>query len=253
MDQEQEEAVTTPVDAPSVKHGGNPAYPPSRLRGLMPPWRPGVSGNPSGLSSDGKGTKSHAIEARLLAQLGAPSGKRSTKTWSERIVDGWLKAAAKGDPAARRDILERLYPVPKDAQQGRQILEGLKLELTPQGASLTMARTETPIPDPANGGTSNGVVLAAGPSLPFSPGSQNGIDVELAQPAGGGVSGGESDAESVASESRGETSNAHVPSQGASLAGVPSSKHSEISEGDSRASSLHSGTQETPVGPTEGI
>jgi hypothetical protein len=130
------DADTITVHGLPIPHGAIP----HKGGFLMPPWAKGTSGNPSGLTKDGKGTRAHAIEAQLLEHLGAPSAKRSTRTWSERIVLGWLKAAAKGDAAARRDILERLYPVPQDAAQGKQVLEGLKLELTPGGASLTMLR-----------------------------------------------------------------------------------------------------------------
>lgn len=109
-----------------------------RMANLRPPWRPGESGNPSGLAKDGSGTKAHALRARLLAKLAKPAGQRTTKTWADRVVDGWVKAAADGDAAARRDILERLDPIDKDHAQGRVILEGIRLEIRGGGASLTM-------------------------------------------------------------------------------------------------------------------
>lgn len=111
----------------------------SRTRGLMPPWRKGQSGNPSGLTKDGIAPKTHAIQARLLARLAQPSGQRSTKTWADRIVEGWVRAAAKGDAAARRDILERLYPVAAGGD-GKQALEAIRLELGPGQASVTLLR-----------------------------------------------------------------------------------------------------------------
>lgn len=109
----------------------------SRTRGLMPPWRPGQSGNPSGLTREGTSTKGHAIRARLLAKLEAYGGKR---TWSERIVDGWVKAAEKGSAPHLAMILDRLYPVPQDKHEGMQVLTGLRLELKEGSAAVTLLR-----------------------------------------------------------------------------------------------------------------
>lgn len=140
----------SPVEAEqdASEYSGAEKFPkglhPASLANLRPPWRPGRSGNPSGKTKDGKNPQAHAIEARLLAKLAQPTAKGSEKTWAQRIVDGWVKAAAKGDAQARRDILERLYPIiEQDKGAGRVILEGLKLELTPSGgASVTMMRSD---------------------------------------------------------------------------------------------------------------
>lgn len=189
-------------------------YPPSRTRGLRPPWSKGASGNPSGLTKDGRAPKVAKLEASLLDELERSGGMQA-------LAKRWVMLAKKGNSTALSAILERLYPVPQeDKQAGRVVLEGLRLELTPTGgASVTMVRQEgTPelgsdasssssesrtgghdtrnlgVPHPlleASSespllphphfqspieGTSNGVVLAAGSSLPFSPGGQNRIE-----------------------------------------------------------------------------
>ena len=111
--------------------------------------------------------KTAAIERHLQAKL---LKRHKGKTWAERVVDKWVEGAAEGDAASRRDILERLYPVPQDEAGKRVILEGLKLELTPGGgASVTMQRVDSALPAPSfadqsardsDGGT-------AGPSEPL--------------------------------------------------------------------------------------
>lgn len=108
---------------------------PNSLANLRPPWAPGESGNRWGTAADGTGSKDHAIKAHLRAKLEQRSGKR---TWAQRVVDGWVEAAARGDAAARRDILERLYPVEKDAGADRPLLTGIKLELSAGKASATI-------------------------------------------------------------------------------------------------------------------
>lgn len=108
---------------------------PNSLANLRPPWAPGESGNRWGTAADGTGSKDHAIKAHLRAKLEQRSGKR---TWAQRVVDGWVEAAARGDAAARRDILERLYPVEKEGGEGRQILTGIKLELSEGKTTATL-------------------------------------------------------------------------------------------------------------------
>lgn len=104
-----------------------------RTRGLMPPWPKGVSGNPRGLAKDGGGSKDHPIRATLRKRL----AKRRNLL---RLVDTWIDAACDGDSAAREQILKRLDPVVEDSTAGKTILEGLKLELSPGKATLTVAR-----------------------------------------------------------------------------------------------------------------
>lgn len=113
---------------------------PRSLANLRPPWRPGDVPNPTGRSAEGLPSKTAAIQRHLEAKLASKKGK---KTWAERVVDAWVEKAAEGDPAARRDLLDRTYPVPQDEAGKRVILEGLKLELTPGGgASVSMIRGE---------------------------------------------------------------------------------------------------------------
>lgn len=111
---------------------------PNSLANLAPRFRKGQSGNPTGLTRDGQAVKTAALERHLQAKL---LKRHKGKTWAERVVDRWVEGAAEGDAASRRDLLERLYPVPQDEAGKRVVLEGLKLELTPGGgASVTMSR-----------------------------------------------------------------------------------------------------------------
>lgn len=91
------------------------------LLNLAPPFRKGHSGNPSGKP---KGTVQDALERKLTE---APRGGR---TWTERIVDRWVRDAAKGNGYARQQILDRKYPVPKDlGGEGKVVLQALNLQL----------------------------------------------------------------------------------------------------------------------------
>lgn len=98
------------------------------------PYRPGQSGNPSGLAKDGLGSKDHPIRATLRAKL----AKRRAL---HRLVDTWIDAACDGDSAAREQILKRLDPVTTDESTGRQVVfEGLRLEL-PDGTRAEVLRS----------------------------------------------------------------------------------------------------------------
>jgi hypothetical protein len=139
MPHEQEGNTVSDITA---SHGATP----SRYRGLRPPWPKGHSGNPTGRSAEGLPSKTAAIQRHLEAKLASKKGK---KTWAERVVDAWVEGAAKGDAASRRDLLERLYPVPQDEAGKRVVLEGLKLELTSstgERATVSSVRHELPAP-----------------------------------------------------------------------------------------------------------
>lgn len=100
---------------------------------LMPRWPKGTSGNARGLAKDGGGCKDHPIRATLRKQLAKRRNLR-------RLVDTWIDAACDGDSAAREQILKRLDPVLEDNAASKTILEGLRLELGPGTASLTLGR-----------------------------------------------------------------------------------------------------------------
>ena len=116
-------------------------------RFLRPPWPKGVSGNPAGRAADGGGSKDHPIRATLRKRL----AKRRAL---QRFVDTWINAACSGDSAAREQILKRLDPVLDDPAAGRTVLEGLRLELTHRGATLSMGRLERPAAGQELGGSS---------------------------------------------------------------------------------------------------
>lgn len=125
---------TTPSGSDSV--GG-------RFPNLRPPWKPGQSGNPSGLAKDGLSAK----EAPLRRMLRAHSRRRRNL---KLLVETWWEAACCGDSQAREQILKRLDPITEDPTAGRTVLTGIKLELTPGGASLTMGQATAPNPLPAH-------------------------------------------------------------------------------------------------------
>ena len=62
----------------------------------------------------------------------------------QALAKKWIALAKKGNATALASILERLDPIPKDdPSAGRIVLEGLKLELTPGGATVTTMRSTT--------------------------------------------------------------------------------------------------------------
>jgi len=63
------------------------------------------------------------------------------------MVERWVEDAIEAEDGAtrakaRQQILDRLDPITEDSTAGRVVLESIKLELTPGGAALTMARGE---------------------------------------------------------------------------------------------------------------
>jgi hypothetical protein len=140
--QDVEQKATESTDQASTGHDGAiiPRKHPG-LANLRPPWRKGQSGNPSGLASDGKGSKDHPIRAQLRAKL---AKRREVR----RLVETWWEAACNGDSKAREQILERLDPIEKDSAQGKVILEGLRLELTAHdGSTTTLSMGSTQVPE----------------------------------------------------------------------------------------------------------
>jgi|SRR5688572_26809579 len=119
---------------------------PNSLANLRP-FQPGRSGNPSGLCKDGTSPKARAIAACLQERLAKPGG-------TERLVARWVRAAEKGSAQHLAMILERLYPVPQDSAQGKQVLTGLRLELRVGDGPVThvrglVAQQDGPMPAPA--------------------------------------------------------------------------------------------------------
>ena len=122
---------------PSEGIGGGGQHNPRSLANLRPAWRSGQSGNPSGLTKDGRPPKVAKLEASLLDELERSGGMQA-------LAKRWVMLAKKGNSTALSAILERLYPVPQeDKQAGRVVLEGLRLELTHTGgAQVTVMRQE---------------------------------------------------------------------------------------------------------------
>lgn len=106
---------------------------PAKNGGWIRPWAKGQSGNPSGKAKDGGGSKDHPLRATLRKRL----AKRRAML---RFVDAWIEAAIGGDSAAREQILKRLDPVLEDPAAGRQVLEGIRLQLAPGMASIELMR-----------------------------------------------------------------------------------------------------------------
>lgn len=129
MDQQETQTDTTPSGSSGAGRGKHPRS----LANLRPPWRPGLSGNPSGLTKDGQAPKVAKLRASLLERL-----ERSGTM--DRLAARWLSLAMRGSYPHLQAILERIDPIEKDQDQGKTILQGLKLEITAGGASLTMGQ-----------------------------------------------------------------------------------------------------------------
>ena len=104
-----------------------------RATAHLKPWKKGQSGNPGG---------------RRLAKL--PTAKEMKEALAHALRDGsldqlmraWVQHAIDGNPGYLNAILQRLWPVTDEAAQGRPVLYGIKLELTPEGqASVTIANS----------------------------------------------------------------------------------------------------------------
>ena len=95
---------------------------------LKPAWKPGQSGNPSGLTKDGRWTHAPKLEEHLHRAL-----RRKGKL--QKLVETWVDAAIDGSDAAREQILKRLYPVPESEPQGsgKVVFEGIRLEVRDGG------------------------------------------------------------------------------------------------------------------------
>jgi len=116
----------TDINATGYFGAGRGLHPNSRAN-LRPAWRSGESGNPRGLTSDGKNTKVAKLEASLQAKLAKPGAM-------DALAAAWVKQAMKGSSAHLQMILDRLYPVDKkDGNAGRVILQGIRLELDEDG------------------------------------------------------------------------------------------------------------------------
>ncbi len=104
-----------------------------RLANLAPPWQPGQSGNPSGLTKDGFPSKNNRIREDVQQMMAQPIHRR-------RFIKAWFEDACNGDAKAREQILQRLDPVnTDDGRQGVVVFEGIKLEL--------VARTSAQAPE----------------------------------------------------------------------------------------------------------
>lgn len=98
------------------------------------PFRPGHSGNPSGLTKDGKGVTSASLRAALLKRLGKPGSM-------DRLADKWYRYALQGSYPHLNGILERIWPK-EDERQSGTVLEGIRLEMHEGGMTATLIRGE---------------------------------------------------------------------------------------------------------------
>ena len=96
-------------------------------------WKKGQSGNPSGRRAEALPTPTKLKEALARA---LKEGRL------EELMEAWVQHAIDGNPGYLNAILQRLWPVTDEAAQGRPVLYGIKLELTPEGqASVTIANS----------------------------------------------------------------------------------------------------------------
>jgi len=83
----------------------------SRTAGLMPPWKPGQSGNPGGKQ------RGPSVTALLHKALAEAEGDGTGRTGIQVIVDELIKRAKLGgDKHAIDKILERIDPVKSKAE-----------------------------------------------------------------------------------------------------------------------------------------
>ena len=87
------------------------------------------------MAKNGLPAKSARIRTLLQQKLSNPRT-------SEALVARWLRLAMRGSWPHLQGILDRLDPLDDHGAGGRVVLEGLKLELTDRGASLTMVKGE---------------------------------------------------------------------------------------------------------------
>ena len=110
-----------------------------RLANLKKPFAKGQSGNPGGRRKDGKPPipqilGSTAFRDELNKLLGQPENLG-------KLALALFKLAIDGNGPAWQHLLARLDPIQGD-QHGRIVLEGIKLELSPEGrASVTIAQS----------------------------------------------------------------------------------------------------------------
>lgn len=134
-DEDDDEGDGDPDEYGSDDFGGWKPHPNS-LANLRPPWKPGESGNPTGLTKDGR--YAHSPRRVLEDKLHAQGGRRL-----HRLVEVWLKHANKGSAKHLEMILDRLDPLERDkaASAGRVIMRGVRLEL-PGGAKVELVEGE---------------------------------------------------------------------------------------------------------------
>ena len=107
------------------------SHPNSRAN-LVPAWThetaPRNGGKPAG-----------QVKAELERRLNERA-RGSKRTWTERIVDRWVRDAARGNGYARQQILDRMFPVPKDLERdGKVVLQALTLQLGGQTTQVFQA------------------------------------------------------------------------------------------------------------------
>lgn len=95
-----------------------------RLKNLKP-WKPGQSGNPKG-----RPRKNVCLTSLLKEEIkkANPQDKKK-RTWAELIVIATMKLAIKGNPAALREVWDRIDgkakdTVPNDDKPFQLIIEG---------------------------------------------------------------------------------------------------------------------------------
>lgn len=151
------------------------------LANLRPPWKPGESGNPRGLTREGEQVQKAAIRGQLESQLAKPHKKRKV-SWAQALVEQWIEDAVDGSDAvratAREQILKRLDPLEQVAGGGQVVVQGVRLELSPGTSvdSVTLMASSSGQASIAVEGTSESQV---GPTAQVLDGSEGPRDVVL--------------------------------------------------------------------------
>ena len=114
-----------------------------RLANLKPAWKKGQAVNPGGRRKDGKANVRQVLGGQhyrdALNALLAQPGKL------DELARAMLNLAIEGNASAIAHIFQRLDPIKLDENRSPLILSGIKLELGPEGATITMGQTQAPM------------------------------------------------------------------------------------------------------------
>lgn len=145
MPDDPEEQATEPVSCaileppkpeetrPALQPGRNPAYP-----NLLAPWKKGEP-NP-GSRKGPKKLSLRSLEQWIRKELASKNG-RKMEALAKAIIDG----AIAREPACLNWLGDRLWKAEQGAEQGRVVIQGIRLELPNPSSTKGLEPLEAPI------------------------------------------------------------------------------------------------------------